>query len=103
MKRLRRLLIFPLLFLSIPAFAHGNMDHILGTVVKIAGNLVTVEKDGKTTDVVLESSTTFQVGSVPGKRGDLKVGDRVVIHAVKKDGKEVAQQVKLAHPDKANH
>lgn len=103
MNRIYRMLIFPLLFLSFPAFAHGNMDHILGTVTKIAGNIVTVEKDGKTTDVVLESTTTFESGTAAAKQADLKVGDRVVIHAVKKDGKEVAHEVRLAHPDKAAH
>jgi len=103
MKRIHRLLLIPILLLSIPALAHGNMDHILGTVVKIAGNVVTVEKDGKTTEVVLETATTFQVGTAAAKPNDLKVGDRVVIHAVKKDGKEVAHEVKLAHPDKAAH
>jgi hypothetical protein len=100
MRRITNFLAAAVLLVSGPLYAHGNMDHILGTVSKIAGNVVTVAKDSKSTDVTLTATTTYEVNGAAGKQSDLKVGDRVVIHAVKKDGKEVAHEVRLAHPAK---
>jgi ribosomal protein S1 len=100
MNRIARIASICLLTLSIPAFAHGDMDHVLGVVTKIAGNVVTVEKDGKSTDVVLAPTTTYEIGDKPAKLADLRVGDRVVIHAMKMEGKETAHEVRLAHPAK---
>ena len=88
------------LTLTTAAWPHGGMEHILGTVVKINGNIVSVEKDGKTTEVELSSSTTFEYGGHAGKSGDLRVGDRVVIHAAKVNGKEVAHEVRFTHAAK---
>jgi hypothetical protein len=82
MKLNRSIAALCLFALSLSALAHGNMDHILGTVAKIAGNVVTVEKDGKATDVVLSPTTEFIVNDKPGKVGDLRVGDRVVMKLV---------------------
>jgi uncharacterized protein (DUF2147 family) len=100
MNRISRFTALSLLTLAIPALAHGNMDHVLGTVTKISGNVVTIEKDGKSTEVVLASTTEFIVNDKPGKAADLRVGDRVVIHAMKMQGKETAHEVKLVHPAK---
>ena len=45
---------------------------------------VTVETtDKKSIEVVLIDTTTYEKASKPAARADLKVGDRVVIHAVK--------------------
>lgn len=96
-KHALRILAMGIFSLAIPAFAHGNMDHILGTVTSIAGNVVTVEKDGKTTEVLLAADTTYETNGQPAKQADLKVGDRVVIHAVKVSGKETAHEVRFAH------
>ncbi len=85
---------------AIPAFAHGNMDHVIGTVTKIDGNIVTVVKDGVSTQVALIASTTWEVSGKPGIQADLKVGDRVVIHATKVNNVETAHEVRLAHPAK---
>jgi hypothetical protein len=97
MRRTYLALALVLLLLTARSFAHGNMNHILGTVKQIAGNVVTVEKKGKTTEVTLTVNTTWESDGKPGKQGDLKVGDRVVIHAVKVGGKEVAHEVRFAH------
>jgi len=60
------------------------MIHVLGTADRITENSVTVETtDKKTIEVQLTNSTTYMNGSNPGSRKGLKVGDRVVIHAVK--------------------
>jgi hypothetical protein len=100
MKRIISILAIALLTLSGPAFAHGDMDHVMGTVTKIVGNVVTVEKDGKNTEVVLAPFTTYEANGTVGKQTDLLVGARVVIHAMKMDGKETAHTVRLVHPHK---
>ena len=40
MKRTYIALALVLLLLSARSYAHGNMDHVLGTVKKIAGNTI---------------------------------------------------------------
>jgi hypothetical protein len=100
MKRIISIVAIALLTFGVPVFAHGDMDHVMGTVTKIVGNVVTVEKDGKTTDVALAPFTTYEVNGAAGKQSDLTVGDRVVIHAMKMDGKETAHSVRLVHPHK---
>ena len=100
MKRILMVVLMALTVMAIPAMAHGNMDHVLGTVSKIAGNVVTVEKDGVQTEVVLTATTSWETGGKPGKQSELKVGDRVVIHAMKRGGKETAHEVRYAHGGK---
>jgi hypothetical protein len=80
------------------ASAHGNMDHILGTVVKIAGSVISVEKEGTITEVQLAATTQYEEAGHASSASNLKVGDRVVIHAAKEDGKEVAHEVRFSHP-----
>lgn len=97
MKRMVRICAFALLSGAAIAFAHGNMDHVIGTVTAINGNVVTVQRDNLSTEVVLTPTTTWEMAGQPGKQNELKVGDRVVIHAVKVNGKETAHEVRYAH------
>lgn len=100
MKRIVGIVAIALLTLNVSIFAHGDMDQILGAVTKIVGNVVTVEKDGKAAEVVLAVFTTYESNGAVGKQSDLMVADRVVIHAMKMDGKETAHTVRLVHPRK---
>ena len=82
----RRMLIAGLLLMctSVLVHAHGGMIHVMGTVTGVTDNTVTVETtDKKTVEIQFTETTTFMNGSKPGNRKDLKVGDRVVIHAAK--------------------
>src|SRR5215469_9961464 len=82
----RRHLIAGLLLLctTVLLHAHGGMIHVMGTAARITDKSLTVETtDKKTIEVQLTDSTTYMNGSNPGSRKELKVGDRVVIHAVK--------------------
>lgn len=95
----RRSLIAGLLLLSASVLlhAHGGMIHVMGTVTAITDHSVTVETtDKKTVEVQLVDSTTFMNGSNPGDRKDLKVGDRVVIHAVKVKDSLQAHEVRFS-------
>jgi hypothetical protein len=82
----RRTLVAGLLLLctSVLLHAHGGMIHVMGTVTAITDKSVTVETtDKKTVEVLFTDTTTFVNGSKPADRKELKIGDRVVIHAVK--------------------
>ena len=83
----RRVLITTLLIavLAAPlARAHEGMIHVMGTVTALTDKSVTVETaDKKTVEVALTATTTYEKGTQPAAWKDLKIGDRVVIHAVK--------------------
>jgi hypothetical protein len=82
----RRNLIAALLLVTMPlvVHAHGDMIHVMGTVTGLTDVTVTVSTtDKKSIDVVLIETTTYRNGANPATKKDMKVGDRVVIHAVK--------------------
>jgi hypothetical protein len=93
------------------SFAHGNQQHILGTVTKIEGNTIMVELATK--EGAAEKTATVTVKVVPHTKfikdgtavtlKDLKVGDRVVIHALKKGEQLEAQAVRVGASPKAPH
>jgi hypothetical protein len=97
----RMLMVGAVLFAGL-ASAHGDEQHVMGTVTAITENTITVEiaqKQGdtqKTTVTVQVVSTTkFEKMDAPATMKDLKVGDRVVIHAAKKADKLEAHTVKI--------
>jgi hypothetical protein len=64
------------------AWAHGTDKHVMGVVTKITDDAVTVEAaDKQVTVVKLAADTSFVKSGAPASLKDLKVGDRVVIHA----------------------
>lgn len=68
--------------LAAVAFAHGTDKHVLGTVTKITGTEITVETQNKEVQVVkIAPDTSFVKSGASATLKDLKVGDRVVIHA----------------------
>jgi hypothetical protein len=94
----RRILIVASLFATLSLFvhAHEGMIHVMGTVTALTEKSVTVETtDKKSVEVSLTSTTTYEKDNQPAAWKDLKIGDRVVIHAVKvKDALE-AHSVKF--------
>jgi hypothetical protein len=73
------------------------MIHVMGTVTAMTGNSVTVETtDKKTVEVHLVDTTTFFNGSKPASRTDVKVGDRVVIHAANVKDSLQAHEVRFS-------
>jgi Domain of unknown function (DUF5666) len=64
------------------ATAHGNEKHVMGTVTKIDGGTISVQTPSAGEKTVnIGSGTKFMKGQAPATQQDLKVGDRVVIHA----------------------
>src|ERR1700730_1985459 len=79
------------------AAAHGGEEHVTGTVTKISDTAVTVKTTaGKTVEVGFDAKmTTYERAKQPIQKTDIKVGDRIVIHAMEVDEKLVAHSVEL--------
>jgi hypothetical protein len=77
--------------------AHGNEQHVMGTVIKVSDESVTVETNTKArVEVMITSDTKFSKNGTPAAPGDLHIGDRVVIHAMPmKDERLMAHTVQV--------
>ena len=92
------------LIAAIIAFAHGNLEHVVGVVAKVSPGSVTVTTPGgRSVEVVLAEKTTYRKADQAAQKTAIEVGDRVVIHAEKEDGKLIAQTVALGAGKKAAH
>ena len=83
------------LVLAIAAFAHGDFDHVMGTVVQVAGNVLTVKTDKGSVDVKLDSKTELTMNNHKAQIADLKPGARVVVDVPKDSKDKVAHSVKI--------
>src|SRR5713226_6094106 len=90
------LAIVSLALLPTIARAHGGEEHVTGTVTKISDTSVTVKtKTGKTVEVGFDAKTTYTRAKEPIQKTDIKVGDRIVIHAMEMNEKLVAHTVEI--------
>jgi hypothetical protein len=72
------------------------LEHVLGTVVKIADQSLSVKVgDGTVKVVLLDEDTRFIKGNTTATARDLVVGSRVVIHARKHGDSLHAVEVKI--------
>ena len=95
---MKRLVAIPisLLFLTTLALAHGNEQHVMGTVTQVTDSSITVEtKDHQKVTVSVVAETKFARGTSEATLKDVKVGDRVVIHAVKQEQQLQAHTVRI--------
>jgi len=85
--------------LAVPAFAHGDKKHIIGTIEKLSPDAVIVKtKDGKLIEVKIAPTTSYvNSADQPAKFSDLAVGQRVVIHADPKGADLIAVTVKFSN------
>ena len=79
------------------AFAHGDEQHVMGTVTKITVEVAPKQGATQKTTVTVNviSSTKFEKMGATATIKDLKVGDRAVVHAGKKDRKLEAHVVNI--------
>ena len=86
------------LLIALPALAHGDKKHVIGTIEKISADLVTVKTaDGKSVEVKLAATTVYVTkDGKPAKLTDVAAGQRVVIHATPKGAELIADEVKFA-------
>jgi len=102
----RRVLIAASLFATLSLFvhAHEGMIHVMGTVTALTEKSVTVETtDKKTVEVGLTATTTYEKDNQPAAWKDLKIGNRVVIHAVKVNDALQAHDVKFTAQTSSAH
>ena len=97
-----RLLLVVFCIAVIPAalLAHGDEEHVMGSVASVAKESITVKTgaNGLVT-VAVVPQTTFTKNKTASKLADLNVGDRVVIHAKEPTkGKLVADTVQFSTP-----
>jgi ribosomal protein S1 len=82
------------------ALAHGDEQHVIGTVASVAKDSITVKTAANAlVTVAVVPQTTFSKNKASAKLADLNVGDRVVIHAKEPtEGKLVADTVQFSAP-----
>jgi hypothetical protein len=78
------------------AFAHGKERHIMGKVTTMTDSSITVQTKAKNAITVYTMpETKYAKSGVAASMKDLKVGDRVVIHAEKMGDKLMANEVRF--------
>ena len=78
------------------ALAHNGMEHVMGTVNSVNATNITVKAaDGKIQSVALTATTKYSRNKHPVTLQEIKVGDRIVIHATKKDNMLTAVEVEV--------
>ena len=91
--------------LAFPAqlVAHEGHEHkVMGTVTTVDASHVEIETaDGKKTSVQLNKQTKYLKGKSPATAADIKVGDRIALTVVEKDGTPTAKEVRLAKVESA--
>ncbi len=93
----KTILVLAILALAATAFAHGDMEHILGTVTAISDHSLTVKTPkGEVKEVEVDKTTKVIRAEQGISLSEVHVGDRVVIHARKHDDKLLAAEVRLA-------
>ena len=107
MKKHLAVLSFCLVFFAAMAVAHGDMQHIMGTVTQVSSDSITVKTTkGAMITVAVAAGTKFMKGNAEVKIADLKVGNKVVIHATKDEmdaTKLVAHMVMIGQKNGMSH
>jgi hypothetical protein len=84
------------LIISTLAFAHGGMEHVLGTVTAVTEHSLSVKtRDGAVKTVEFDGETKFVKGDATATIKDVQIGSRVVIHAHNHDNALHAAEVKI--------
>ena len=84
-----------LLTFAVPAFAHGGFDHVIGTVVTVSNNVLTVKTAKGNVDVKLDDKTELTKSDQKAQIADLKPGTRVVVDIPEGSKDKIAHSVKL--------
>jgi hypothetical protein len=96
MKKSLAVLTFVLILNAHVAFAHGNLEHVVGTVAGTSDHSITVKtRSGDVKEVEVSSKTKFVRGESTVTLRDVHEGDRVVIHARKLNDKLQAAEVQV--------
>jgi ribosomal protein S17 len=86
------------------ALAHGKEQHIVGTVAAMTDDSITVQTNAKEpVTVYTMPSTKFEKSDAAASMKNLKIGDRVVIHAAKMNDKLMATEVRFGAVHQTPH
>ncbi len=92
-----------LLTLSNLLVAHGGFDHVIGTVVKVESNVLTVKTAKGNVDVKLNEKTEITKADQKALAADLKPGARVVVDVPEGSKDRMAHSVKIGVSGAAAH
>src|SRR5450432_3371556 len=84
-----------LVALATQVIAHGGFDHVIGTVVKVENNVLTVKTAKGDVDVKLNDKTEITRNDRKAQAADLKPGTRVVVDVPEGSKDRVAHSVKV--------
>ena len=84
-----------------PVFAHGGFDHVMGTVVQVANNVLTVKTAKGNVDVKLDDKTELTKNDQKAQLTDLTPGARVVVDIPEGSKDKLAHSVKIGTVSKA--
>ncbi|MGA7235111.1 MAG: hypothetical protein WBY44_05510 [Bryobacteraceae bacterium] len=88
-------LTFILLALANQTLAHGGFDHVIGTIVRVANNVLTVKTAKGNVDVSLNDKTEITKSDQKAVLADLKPGARVVVDVPEHSKVKIAHSVKI--------
>jgi hypothetical protein len=81
--------------LAAHVFGHAGFEHVMGTVVKVTGNVLTVKTAKGNVDVKIDDKTEFTKNSQKAKPGDLTPGVRIVVDIPEGSQDKVAHSIKI--------
>jgi hypothetical protein len=84
-----------LLAFAAQLIAHGGFDHVIGTVVKVENNVLTVKTAKGNVDVRLNEKTTIAKNDQKAGTADLQPGTRVVVDVPEGSKDKVAHSIKV--------
>jgi hypothetical protein len=94
-KRLALFVSMALLTLAVQLMAHGGFDHVIGTVVKVENNVLTVKSAKGNVDVKLNDKTEITMNDQKAEIADLKPGVRIVVDVPEGSKDKIAHSVKI--------
>jgi hypothetical protein len=92
-----------LVALAAPIFAHGGFDHVMGTVVKVVNNVLTVKTTKGNVDVKLDDKTEITKNDQKALLVDLKPGVRVIVDIPEGNKEKLAHSVKIGAAAAGDH
>lgn len=84
-----------LVALAAQIIAHGGFEHVIGTVVKVENNVLTVKTSKGDVDVKRSEKTEITRNDQKAQVADLKPGTRVVVDIPEGSKDRVAHSVKV--------
>lgn len=80
---------------TLAALAHGGFDHVMGTVSKLTGNVLTVKTAKGNVDVKLDDKTELTKNNRKAQTADLIPGARIVVDIPEGSKDKIAHSVKI--------